>query len=146
MTEQPEQTFTTYEATYVGRRLAQGGKVMYRYLDNRDGQHYGWSSPIVKGGTIGAVYQFTEKDSGSVFVSGQHAPTYLRSLSYDDPDVLAWRAADLVVEQDKQRAAAIRKAGDPFDEVVQLVERAALNLTRPQRRALAARLMEALFL
>lgn len=134
---------TPYEATYAGRTITKTGKTVYRFRDERDGDLYIFAKSPVKGATIGAVYQMHEKaGGGSVLVAGTYAPRWVRSLPWSDPDVIRWRAEDDLVEAERSRQSAIRKAGDPFKELEAVLTEASLGMTRAQRRALLLRLSE----
>lgn len=142
----PDDQLVPYTAIYAGRRIGRDRKVQYSFLDERDGLFYTYARQVIPGATIGARYAVHETPAGSLRVSGTGAPAYIDSLDRDDPRVVDWRATDLTVEDDRQRASAIRKAGDPFAEVEDLLRMAAQTLSKTQRRALAARLMEVLYL
>lgn len=140
-----DDNLTAYEVTYAGRAMNKG-KTVWRFRDERDGAIYLYGKNPVRMSKIGAVYEVHENESGHMIVSGPRAPKYVRSLPHNDPDVTRWRAADEAIEIERNRQSALRKAGDPFDEILQRVSEASTTLTSPQRRALAVRLLEALWL
>lgn len=143
-----EEVGETEVLRYAGRRLNSEDKTLYAYA-GLDGEVGFWKKQLVRPAPrIGAAYVFTRSPSGGVYTGGDAGPRYSAddSLDHLHPSVVTWKARDLEAEDVVNRLAAIRKAGDPFTEIEGLIGRAAIGLTKPQRRALASRLLEALYL
>lgn len=139
------EALTPFQMTYAGRTRS-GNVTKYRYVDHRDGNTYVFTKQPIKGATIGATYDVNETADGRMRTGGEGAPRYVSSLGRDDPRVVEWRSEDLSVATELARAGAIAKAGDPWQDIERLHADCALSMTRPQRRALAARLLEVLYL
>ena len=144
---------STFQAFYAGRIVTGDRKVYHRYLrvvEPEVGDGWLWfAKPLTGANMLGAVYDLTESTpgSGSVFTKGEHAPRYSGTvrIDRDDPRLIEWTANDREAEAEQSRKSALRKADDPFAEVLDVVSKASTNLTRAQRRALAVTIMERLW-
>ncbi len=136
----------TFRAYYAGRIL-RGDKVYHRYVRADEPDTDMAFGRNIAHGYIGAVYDLTESEpgSGSVYTRGPDAPRYAGD-GLPDSRLTEWVAADREAEAEQNRRSALRKASDPFAEVLDQVAAASVNMTRPQRRALAVTIMERLWL
>lgn len=139
-----EQDRTTIELIYTGRRRTLSGATRYAYL-SPEGESRIFAKRLYPCSVGGRIEIEATPDRASVFPD---RATYLGPLDRSDPRLIEWAAEDEFADQDAKRKAAERKAlaEDPLEDLLASLSRAASGLNKPQRRALASRVLEALYL
>lgn len=132
---------------YTGKRRTVRGTTIHSYLHEQDGtETQRLFSKALYPCSVGGRLSITATDDlTQVFPD---SAKYLGRVDRDDPRLVEWAAEDEAAEQDAKAAATKRKAGqaDPLEALLDELRRNTRNLNKPQRRALASRIMEALYL
>lgn len=129
--------------TYIGKRRTTKGATRWAYVQE-DGTPRVFAKRLYTCTVGGRIEIPATPDGVQVFPDGA---TYLGRVDKNDPRLIEWVAEDEYASQDEERARIARKANaeEPLEALLADLTKATLGLNRPQRRALAARIMEALY-
>lgn len=131
--------------TCQGRDINAKGKVFYTWSTEEDGEVLYYDKLR---GSLGHTYEVeVVREPGNVKVY----PDTLKWVGQADmteEDLLRFRARDEYASSERARKSALTKAEkDPlFPELFQVLRAASTRMTRAERRALAVRIMEELYI
>lgn len=143
MSEQDKPVNKVVRLAYAGKRLNDRGAARYCWVDTSDlqGQMLVYSKRMVNV-SIGGIATFEATDDMAL---SHGAPTLDRID--DDTAVARWYAADEVAERAARVRSIERKSTnvEPLEVLLAQIKTLTQNLTWPEKRALAARIMEEVF-
>lgn len=132
---------STERVVYVGRRLAESGKIAYWYQPVTTGDRLVGSTKPYARHEIGAVLEITRPVDGptQVYIAGEHAPRVVDTWE-DQDDIARWRVLDRAEYQTSLTNARIRRGlrdlPDEFDDALRVLTRHFARLNHSQRAAL----------
>lgn len=144
----PEREVVFEEMVYCGTRMNSKNKIEYSWaMANNVKESFLFSKQIVTAG-IGGVYKvYSPADNlNSVLTAGTYAPVYLRR--YEDTDMVKiWALRDEATKEQQNLKSVLNKAAkvNPLDELIAEVSSLSSRLTPAERRALHAKISEAIF-
>lgn len=145
MTTTTETKRDTLVFIVTGRRRTSKGTTVHSVIGEEDGR-YRYFAKRMGAGSIGTRYEVEVEDGGDTayLTTAKH----LGRIDPDDERIGGWVAADEVAGQEEARARVERKAAavDPLEDLTKRIEAISGTLNRAERRALATRLLEAVWL
>jgi hypothetical protein len=151
-TATPQPAKPTVRLVYAGRRESTKGSTGYAYatleaLERGSEPDRFYSKQIGKVAQVGAIVE-VEYNPDNLTSIYSATGRWVGRWTDDRVVIDRWRASDLAEEDRRTRKSLLTKVNreDPLDDVLTRLSAAAAGLTRAEKRALAARLMEALWL
>lgn len=131
--------------TYVGLREQKNGGFAYAWRDP-EGHIYVFKKRF-RNVSIGAQIEVTLTEGDKIVITGPDAPKPLLSRYKNDDEVANWVTADECANNSKRLKAIERKAARvaPLDDILSTIRRLSATLSTPQRRALVAIVLEAIY-
>lgn len=131
--------------TYIGLRHGKGGAFDYAWRD-RSGAVY-LTKKRLRQVPVGGQIEITVTAEDKVVTRGDGAPKPLLSRHDDEEDIAGWLAEDERANNEKRLKAIEREAAKtvPLNEILTTIEDLTARLNGPQRRALAAVILQAVF-
>jgi hypothetical protein len=131
--------------TYIGLRHGKGGAFDYAWRDPAGAVYL--TKKRLRQVPVGGQIEITVTADDKVVTRGEGAPKPLLSRHEDDNDIAAWLAEDERAGNEKRLKAIEREAAKavPLNEILTTIEDLTAHLNQPQRRALAALILQAVF-
>jgi hypothetical protein len=131
--------------TYIGLRQAKGGAFEYAWRD-QSGTVY-LTKKRLRQVPVGGQIEITVTADDKVVTAGEGAPKPLLSRHENQADIAAWLAEDERANNEKRLKAIERQAAKnvPLQEILATIDNLAARLNGPQRRALAAVILQVVF-
>lgn len=106
-----------------------------------------WSKKRLRQVPVGGQIEITVTADDKVVTRGEGAPIPLLSRHDDEKDIAGWLAEDERANNEKRLKAIEREAAKavPLEEILTTIENLTARLNGPQRRALAAVILQAVF-
>lgn len=131
--------------TYVGLREQKNGSFAYGWRD-QEGNVYVFKKRF-QHLSIGGQIEVTLTPEDKVVVTGQGAPKPLPSRYEGDEDIAHWVAIDEYANNVKRLKVVERQAAkvEPLEDILSTIRQLSTGLNGPQKRALAAVILQAVF-